>query len=111
MTAAGRPPVPEGHPDGTTPDGPDGKKPSDAGGSGVFKSLGLLLGLGIELATSVAVTFFLGWWLDGKWGTAPWMMLVLTTFGAAGGMYHFIRTVNNVNKQESKEKISKEGIK
>jgi len=32
------------------------------------------------------------------------MMLVGTLFGAAAGMYHFIRTVGNVNKEESERK-------
>lgn len=110
MTAGGRPPEPDDRSRGMTPGELEGKKPYDAGGAGALKSLGLLLGLGIELATSVAVMFFLGRYLDGAWGTTPWMMLALTTLGAAGGMYHFIRTVRDVNKQESKEKVSKEGI-
>jgi ATP synthase protein I len=104
MTARERTPSGEDRSQPTTPRGPDGKSLQDKGGPGAFTSLGLLIGLGTELAASVAVTFFLGWYLDGKWGTAPWMMLVLTTFGAGGGMYNFIRTVTKVSKEESRQK-------
>ena len=104
MTARERTPSGDDRSQPPTPRRPDGKGLQKEGGPGVFKSLGLLIGLGIELAASVAVTFFLGWYLDGKWGTAPWMMLALTTIGAGGGMYNFIRTVTMVSKEESRQK-------
>ena len=38
--------------------------------------------IGLQLAAAVLLGFWGGWWLDGKLGTAPWLMLG----GAAGGM-------------------------
>ena len=38
--------------------------------------------IGLELAASVLLGFWAGYWLDGKMGTSPWLMLG----GAAGGM-------------------------
>ncbi|HAF94549.1 MAG: hypothetical protein A2X34_09875 [Elusimicrobia bacterium GWC2_51_8] len=38
--------------------------------------------IGLELAVSVLLGFWAGYWLDGKMGTSPWLMLG----GAAGGM-------------------------
>ena len=34
-----------------------------------------------------------GWWLDGKLGTAPWLMLVGIALGAAGGFYSMVKKV------------------
>jgi len=71
-----------------------------------FRELGPIFGLGIQLAASIAVMFFIGRWLDERWGTAPWMMLTGTAFGAAAGMYNFIKTVTGVTKKENKEDTS-----
>ena len=38
--------------------------------------------IGLELAAAVLLGVWTGYWLDGKFGTAPWLMLG----GAAGGM-------------------------
>ena len=54
----------------------DEKKP--AGLSGYAP----LMNLGWTMATAIGGLTLLGWWLDGKWGTDPW----LTLGGAALGM-------------------------
>lgn len=69
-----------------------------------FRDAGPLLGLGIQMAAAVVVMFFLGRWLDDKWGTAPWMMLVGLLFGAGGGLYNFIHTVNAIDQKKSEKK-------
>jgi len=35
----------------------------------------------------------LGYWLDGKWGTRPWVMLAGLLLGMAGGFVSFFRLV------------------
>jgi len=40
----------------------------------------------------VAVLALLGWWLDGKWGSRPWLLLVGTTVGVTGGLFKLWRT-------------------
>ncbi len=44
-------------------------------------------GVGLQFAASILVFLFLGKWLDGKLGTAPWLMVIGVFLGAAGGMY------------------------
>ena len=51
------------------------------------------LGLGMQLAVAVLLFFFIGWWLDGTYGTGPYGMLVGIAIGITGGMIKFIRTV------------------
>ena len=45
--------------------------------------------------------FFIGRWLDGKFDTAPWLMIVGGLIGSAGGMVSFIRTALSVGRSES----------
>jgi len=41
-------------------------------------------GLGIELAGILAVLVGIGWWLDEKFATSPWLTLSGATFGILG---------------------------
>jgi len=46
---------------------------------------------GIELVIIFALWLLLGWWLDGRWGTSPALMLTGAVVGFALGMYRLIR--------------------
>ena len=52
-----------------------------------------LSSIGIEFVLSVLLPGALGWWLDRKFGTLPWLMLVGGLFGFAGGFYNLLRTI------------------
>jgi F0F1-type ATP synthase assembly protein I len=41
------------------------------------------------------VTGWLGWWLDAKLGTSPWLLLVGIFLGASGGFYSLVRRVGS----------------
>lgn len=84
----------------------DGTK-SGSGTPNTLKALrdaGPFIGLGIQLAAAVVLMFFLGRWLDERWGTTPWMMLAGLLFGTIAGMVHFIRTVRTVDQKKSERK-------
>lgn len=53
------------------------------------------LGLGMQLAVAVLLFFFIGWWVDGEYGTDPFGVLIGTALGITGGMFKFIRTVTS----------------
>jgi F0F1-type ATP synthase assembly protein I len=53
------------------------------------------LGLGMQLALSVLLFFFIGWWIDGAYGSGPFGMLIGLAVGITGGMIKFIRTVTS----------------
>ena len=48
-------------------------------------------GVGLELAGAVAGLALLGYWIDGRYGTAPWGMLVGVVIGIVGGLYNLVR--------------------
>lgn len=66
-----------------------------------MKTAGPLFGSGIQLAASVVLMFFLGRWLDEKFGTTPWLMIVGIFFGLGAGLYNFVRIVMKVDRQDS----------
>jgi F0F1-type ATP synthase assembly protein I len=48
-------------------------------------------GAGIELAGATAGLALLGYWIDGKFGTKPWGILIGVIIGLVGGMYNLVR--------------------
>jgi F0F1-type ATP synthase assembly protein I len=63
--------------------------------------------LGIQLAATIVVCFFVGRWLDQVLNTAPWLMILGAFLGAGGGLYNFLRTVIQLGRKE-KEKQKRE---
>lgn len=72
------------------------------------RDFGPFLTLGLQLAISVVVFFFIGYWLDGKFGTAPWCTLGGAFLGAAGGLIKFLREAISLGKQADAEFTQKE---
>lgn len=50
-----------------------------------------LMGAGVELAGAVGGLALIGWWLDGKWATGPWLMCIGLSIGLIGGIYKLWR--------------------
>jgi F0F1-type ATP synthase assembly protein I len=67
------------------------------------KEFGPFLTLGLQLALSVVVFFFLGRWLDDQFNTAPWLMIAGLAIGITGGFISFFRTVLALGKKEDRE--------
>ena len=63
-------------------------------------SSGPYLTLGIQLAITVVAAFFFGRWCDEKLSTSPWLMIAALFIGCTGGLIKFIRTVNELAKQD-----------
>ena len=51
------------------------------------------VGLGFELVVPLLLGLFGGRWLDRRFGTAPWLLLVGALLGAAAGMLNLYRRV------------------
>jgi F0F1-type ATP synthase assembly protein I len=47
--------------------------------------------VGLEMGVSVLIGLFFGWWLDGKLGTFPVMMIVFLGLGFAAGIRSLLR--------------------
>ena len=69
--------------------------------------LGPFLTLGVQLAVTVLVCFFLGRWLDSVFNTAPWLMIIGLALGVTGGFINFFRTAIALGKEEDQEAAEK----
>jgi ATP synthase protein I len=73
--------------------GPEGRKQ--------VKVLGSVGTAGIELAVAMVIGLFGGRWLDGVFGTEPWLQWLGFGFGIAAGFRSLFRTARRVHKQLS----------
>ncbi len=77
----------------------------------VFKSVGKAIreiapysGLGLQLAVTVVIFWFIGRLIDEHYGTAPLWMIVGAMLGIVVGMYNFIKSVLELGKKKKNEK-------
>ncbi len=56
-------------------------------------------GLGIELAASMIGLTLLGLWIDRRWATAPWGVVICASIGFVGGMYNFFRSAQKAARK------------
>lgn len=52
---------------------------------------GEVLGVGLQFAGAIILFLFLGRWLDGLFGTDPWLLLIGVLVGAVAGFYSLYR--------------------
>ena len=70
------------------PAAPD-PRPNAGGDKG--SSAGDLAGAGIQFALAIIVFLFVGQWLDRRFGTEPWMLIIGVAVGASAGFYALYR--------------------
>jgi F0F1-type ATP synthase assembly protein I len=56
---------------------------------------------GLELGISVALGLLLGYWLDSKAGTGPWLMLLFMVFGLVAGFRGVLRAIKRAEQADS----------
>lgn len=61
--------------------------------SAVLRELGRYTGFGLTWALSVLFFLLIGYWLDGKLGTLPWLTILGAFVGAAGGFVSLYRGI------------------
>lgn len=55
--------------------------------------LGRYAGLGLQFVMTIAVLGGLGYWLDARFGTRPWLLVTGVIVGAIGGFVAIVRAV------------------
>lgn len=56
-----------------------------------YRQLYMLTTVGVQLAVSIVIGVAFGLWLDGKFGTKPWLMLLFLLFGVIAGFRNVYR--------------------
>ncbi|MFI5347624.1 MAG: AtpZ/AtpI family protein [Elusimicrobiota bacterium] len=54
-------------------------------------ALAVALSVGWELAVCTGLSFWLGYWLDGRFRSSPWGVLVCTITGISVALYRLIK--------------------
>ncbi|MFN2382698.1 MAG: AtpZ/AtpI family protein [Gemmatimonadota bacterium] len=70
----------------------------------VARELGRYTGLGLAWALSVLFFLLIGYWLDGQWGTLPWLTMLGAFVGAAGGFLSLYRGLTAAAKAARRER-------
>jgi len=50
-----------------------------------------LAGAGVELAAGLGACCLLGYWIDRRFDTSPWGLLICAVIGVIGGLYNLVR--------------------
>ncbi len=82
---------------------PEESRPRFGRGGSRAWDFGPFLTLGLQLALSVVVFFFVGRWLDQWLGTSPWLMIAGLAVGIVGGFIQVCRTVIVLGKEEDEK--------
>jgi len=82
-------------------------KKKKVGIQGAYRGYASYLTLGFQLAAAVVVFFFLGDWVDKKYGIAPIGKLVGTSIGMLGGFIKFFKSIASMIADEEQNRTSK----
>lgn len=69
---------------------------------------GRYAGLGFQFVAAMGIMGFGGFWLDGKLGTYPLLMIVGIFVGAAGGFYSLLQAVPSGQTPKNSAQDSKQ---
>jgi len=72
---------------GPAGEAPSGPSPAEFAGSGV------------QFVVSILLFLYIGKWLDGKFGTEPWLLMAGVIVGAVAGFYSFYRRIMAASKR------------
>jgi ATP synthase protein I len=68
-----------------------------------------LASLGVELAAGLGAAVLLGYWIDRRFGTSPWGLLICAVIGIVGGLYNVIRQAVQESKSPPEPGRDREG--
>jgi ATP synthase protein I len=64
-----------------------------------FRSFALFGSFGFTMAASILVGYFIGSYLDKRFESAPWCLLVCLLLSVIGAFIEFFKTVSRYNKR------------
>jgi ATP synthase protein I len=67
-----------------------------------FRAMGLTGGIGAVMAASILGGYFVGRYLDSKFGTAPWLLITSLLLTMIAGFLEVYKIVKKVTKETTK---------
>ncbi len=77
--------------------------PRDKDRPSAFFEAAKVSSVGMEMAVATLIGWGIGYWLDGKYNTGPYLMIIGLLFGVGAGFNGLIRTANEVNARHRKD--------
>lgn len=74
----------------------------------VARELARYTGFGLSWALSVLLFLLIGYWLDGRWGTLPWLTILGAFVGATGGFLSLYRGLTAAAAADEREREGRE---
>ena len=72
-------------------------------------------GIGVNYAAAVAGFGLIGWWVDSRWDTRPWGVLIGVALGLIGATYNLVResmaAFKNISQQDNDNKDNDKSTK
>jgi ATP synthase protein I len=78
---------------------------NDRGPSPIFRAF-KVSSIGLEMALATAIGCSIGYALDWKLGTSPWLLLVFLLLGVAAGFKGLIRTAREIQRDSAREDVA-----
>ena len=72
--------------------------------SNVIKSVSHIGSFGLTMGACILRGYYLGNYIDGKLGTAPWFMVVLVLLFMAGAFFKFVQETKAVSDNQAGKK-------
>lgn len=70
-------------------------------------AFGKYAGAGLQFAVSIVLFLYVGQWIDGKLGTAPWGMIIGVFTGAGAAFYSMYRTLMRDLERDERARLKK----
>jgi len=80
------------------------KDASDKPGAKTFTTLSAT-SIGLEFGVCVIIGVLFGMWLDKKFDTSPWLMVLFIIFGFAAGLRSVMRGVKRAERDEKEGRL------
>jgi len=58
-------------------------------------------GGGIQFVISILLFLYIGKWLDSRFGTSPWLLMIGVLVGAVAGFYSFYRRIMSSSRERN----------
>ncbi len=71
--------------------------------SSTFRALGLTGGIGAVMAACILCGYFIGRYLDAKFGTAPWLLIASLLMTMFAGFLEVYKIVKKVMKETTRD--------
>ncbi len=68
-------------------------------------------GVGLQFALTIVVFAFAGIWLDKRFGTSPWLVILGVFIGAAAGFFSIYRQLMAAQRRAEESRTAEQGKK